>query len=240
MSEEQKKFSFLESLKRTILNTDKEEPKNPSDDEAMPKPAPRAMSVKSVQPPSDEEDNFKFKGISNAKEIDVKFAENFADSGGKFIFVEDIPQLFVFLNSIKKDNKWNNIYSVDKSFTRLMKENNFQTENFDILLDHSDAAISFCYSLSADEGVIILSPEEATNRRLVTFPKNHIIVAFKDQLKPNIEKAIWGFRETYEDRLPSVLELYPEKPVARSNHKTLLSAEGPKNVYLFYIDSEIE
>lgn len=236
MSEEQKKFSFLESLKRTILNNDKEETKNSSEGESVSK----AMSVKSVQPPADDTTNFQFKGISNAKELDVKFAENFADSGGKFIFVENIPQLFNFLNSIKEENKWNNIFSIDRAFTQLMRENKFQVEDHDILLDHSDAAISFCYSLSAEEGVIILSPEEATNRRLVTFPKNHIIVAFKDQLKPNIEKAIWGFRETYENRLPSVLELYPEKPVARSNHKTMLSAEGPKNVYLFYIDSEIE
>lgn len=235
MSEEQKKMSFLESLKKTILNTEKEENNILPESEDV----PRTIAVKSVQAPTEDLINFKFKGVSSAKDLEVRFAENFVDSGGKFIFVENIPELFEFLNSLKIESKWNNIFSIDKEFSKLMAKHNFQTDENEFLLDSSDAAITLCYSLSADEGVIILSPEEATNRRLISFPKNHIIVAFKDQLMPNIDKAIWGFRESYENRLPSVLELYPEKPVAKTNHKTLLSAEGPKNVFLFYIDKEI-
>lgn len=235
MSEEQKKMSFLESLKKTILNSEKEETKNLPEPEDVPK----TIAVKSVQPPVEDLIQFSFKGVSSAQDLEVRFAENFVDSGGKFIFVENLPELFEFLSSLKTENKWNNIFSVDKDFSRLMAKHSFQAEENDYLLDNSDAAVTLCYSLSADEGVIILSPEEATNRRLNTFPKNHIIVAFKDQLKPNIEKAIWGFKDSYESRLPSVLELYPEKPVAKTNHKTLLSAEGPKNVFLFYIDKEI-
>lgn len=237
MSEEPKKMSFLESLKKTILNTDKEEPVvNPSLFDDAP---PKAMSVKSVQAPTDEVPQYKFKGVSNAADIEVRFAENFVDSGGKFIFVDNVQELFQFLSSLKAENNWNHIFSIDGDFSKLMTKYEFQIGEEEYELQKSDAAVTLCYSLSSDEGVIVLSPEEATSRRLSTFPDVHIIIAFKDQLKPNIDKAIWGFRESYGDRLPSVLELYHEKPVARTNHRILLSAEGPKNVYLFYIDKEI-
>lgn len=244
MSEEQKKFSFFKSLKDSILNTEKETTTEENNSEAentvVNTEDTKTLHVKSVSPNLDEDDAYKFKGVSAAEDLDIRFAENFVDSGGKFIFAENRMEVFQFLNSLKEENDWNHVFPVEFGLKNLMKEFQFQSEDFEYLLDNSDAAVSFCYSLSADEGVVILTPEEATSRRLVSFPDHHIIIAYKDQLKQNIEKAVIGFQENFDERLPSVLELYPEKPVARTYHKTLLSAEGPKNVYLFYIDSEIE
>lgn len=244
MPEEEKKLTFLQSLKKTILNTEKaatpEENTSEAQNSTSEQEENKTLHVKSVSPSVDANDNFKFKGVSTATDTAIKFAENFVDSGGKFIFAENIPEVFQFLSSLKADNKWNHIFPTTFSLKTLMKEFQFQTDDFETLLENANAAVSFCYSLSAAEGVIVLTPEEATTRRLVSFPENHIIIAFKDQLKENIDEAIAGFQEKFDDRLASVLELYPEKPVARTYHKTLLSAEGPKNVYLFYIDSEIE
>lgn len=244
MSEDQKKFNFFKSLKDSILKTDKESVSQENDakkeTDSLNLEDTKTLFVKSVAPSLKDDDTYKFKGISSAQDLDIKFAENFVDSGGKFIFAENMKEVFQFLESLKEENGWNHIFPVEFGLKNLMKEFKFQPEDFNLLMENADAAVSFCYSLSADEGAIILTPEEATNRRLVAFPNHHIIIAFKDQLKVDIEKAVIGFSEKFDDRLPSVLELYPEKPVARTYHKTLLSAEGPKNVYLFYIDAEIE
>ena len=191
MSKEENKFNFFKSLKKTILNTEKDSEKkdalskkNTSEDtDALNLDDNKTIFVKSVSPNLETETTFKFKGISSAVEKDIKFAENFIDSGGKFIFAENMIQVVELLDSLKEKNKWNHIFPVDFDLKELMTKLSFQPEDKENILENSDAAISFCYSISADEGVVILSPEEATSRKLSTFPENHIIIAFKDQLK---------------------------------------------------------
>ncbi|MGB1017836.1 MAG: LUD domain-containing protein [Chitinophagales bacterium] len=240
MSEEQKKINFFKALKNVMSNSEENASKNKAAQTEDEDNVLRHISLKTVTPTGENQETEKFTGISKATDLDIQFAENFVDSGGKFIFTENEEELIQFLASLKTENNWNNIFSIEQKINRLFQLHAFQNQNFDILLENADAAISMCYSLSATEGVIILSPEEATTRRLVTFPKNHIIIAFKNQLKKDIKEAILGFREQFDDRLPSVLELYNNKPVAKFNHKTLLSADGPENVFLFYIDKDIE
>lgn len=241
MSEEQKKFNFLKALKETILKKEKPDGLEPNsqDAEIVDTTDSKQLFVKSVSPNQEDESLYKFKGISAAQELDIRFAENFVDSGGKFIFAENMLEVVQLLESLKKEHQWNHVFPIELELKNLLNKFGFQSDSDIDVIDDSSAAISFCYSLSADEGVIILTPEEATSRKLSTFPENHIIIAFKNQLKPNIEKAVLGFQDIFNNRLPSVLELYPEKPVSRTYHKMLLNAEGPKNVFLFYIDSDL-
>jgi L-lactate dehydrogenase complex protein LldG len=239
MPEEQKKFSFFDSLKKTILPNDEEIKENsnslPDEDDLL-----KPIAVKSVTHTQVELESENFVGMSSAKEIDVKFAENFVHSGGKFIYCENEKEMVNYLSSLKMENEWNYVFPVDAKIHQLFSHTSFQDNGLEIKIDQADAAISLCYSLSASEGVIILSPEEATTRRMVNFPNNHLIIAYKKQLKNTVEEAILGFKDKFDLRLPSVLELYPNKPIAKKHHKYLLSADGPKNVFLFYIDSDIE
>jgi len=55
---------------------------------------------------------------------------------------------------------------------------------------------------------------------------------------PVIAEATKGFEQKYGGRLASLLELHKGRPVTKEHHKKLLKAEGPEDVYLFYIDQE--
>jgi L-lactate dehydrogenase complex protein LldG len=176
-------------------------------------------------------------GQTKTMAIDVTFAENFVSQGGKFIYCENTSQLFLFLKSLQEQFKWNYIFSWNPALRNLMEKYEFQKDDPEMLIQYSDAAISFCDTLVAEHGVIVLSPDQSSNRKLTTFPKHHIIIASQNNLVATIEDAIKVFNNNYFNRLPAVLELNDDKKVYRSNHSRMLSADGTKDVYVFYVDT---
>lgn len=177
------------------------------------------------------------KGPSSADEMDVRFAENFSASGGKFVYCESQDKLVAYLQSLKTENKWNFIYSWEPGLRGFLSTLGFVQENDEeFLIDNSDAAASQCFALLADEGVIMLTPDQATHRRLTTFPPHHVIFASKDSLVPNLERGLDNFRGQYFDKLPSLIELNEKRPICKANHARLLDASGSSNVYVFYLD----
>ena len=240
MSKKSNKYQFLKSLRNTVLNkeqnilvneklTEKKQEENLNIEK-------KNESIKDIEK---KKVILPYKNISDSSFLDEKFAENFVNSGGKFIYCENNIEFFHFLNSLKKEKKWNHIFSWNYDLLDFLQSNRFQQNEISIEMADADAAMSYCYKLSANEGVIVLSPEQATNRRIVNFPKSHIIIAYKNQLKETILDAISGFSENYGERLPSLLELHEGKPVCKENHQLLLNADGPTDVYLFYIDTDI-
>jgi L-lactate dehydrogenase complex protein LldG len=169
---------------------------------------------------------------------DVEFAENFVTQGGKFIYCESTEQFFVYLKSLQTENKWNYIFSWNQNLVKLMTKYEFQENDPEMLIQFTDAALSFCESLIAENGTILLSPDQSSHRKLTTFPKFHIIVACKKNLEKTLEEALKKFNESYINRLPSILELNEEKKHYKANHTRLLSATGTNEVFVFYIDSE--
>jgi hypothetical protein len=56
-------------------------------------------------------------------------------------------------------------------------------------------------------------------------------------LVESLNEAINLFKLEYFDRLPALLELDDDRPCYKANHSRLLSADGTKDVYVFYIDT---
>lgn len=184
-----------------------------------------------------EEEKPSFKGDSNAEELDVRFAENFTAKGGKFIYCQSTKELIAYIKSLQEEYKWNHIFSWDHHLkTQLEKLGLVQEGEF--FMDESDAAISENFALLADEGAIMLTPDQATNRRLTTFPGHHIILASKANLIDNLENAIKEFNHSYIDKLPSLIDLDKENKICKANHARLLSAQASAEVYVFYLDEK--
>ena len=176
--------------------------------------------------------------MESSVNLDIEFAQKFTAQSGKFVYCENTQQFFAMLSSLKSESKWNFIYTWAQPLRDMMARNDFQLDQDPLLMEQSEAAISFCDSLVADSGVIMLSPDQATNRRLTTFPGHHIIVANRKSMVPEIETALARFKNSYFNKLPSIIELNPEKKVYKDNHSRLLNAEGTRDIYIFYIDQD--
>lgn len=235
MSEEKEKFGFFKSLRKQLLSDKEESPENKGieDEENV----LREITITTVKPTEKITETPLYKNISNSEYLDVKFAENFVNSNGKFIYCENKKEFFIFLNSLKKEKKWDYFFSWNLKLMEFFNDK-FQTDDIGFKINEADAAISYCFSLAANEGVIVLNPEQSTNRKMLNFPKTQIIIAYKNQLKETVVEAIENFENYFPERLPSLLELHKGNPVSKENRKILLNADGPSDVYLFYIDTD--
>jgi len=178
----------------------------------------------------------KFVGASKAEDLDVRFAENFVAKNGKFIYCENKEQLVAYINSLKEQNKWNHIFTWDIRLKEKLSQLGFKQEGESFFMDESDAAISGNFALLANEGAIMLTPDQATNRRLTTFPSHHIILASKKNLRKDLDEAIEDFNKEYIDKLPSLIDLDKENKICKANHSRLLNAQGSAELYVFYLD----
>lgn len=185
-----------------------------------------------------EENKVSFKGKSVAEELDIRFAENFTEAGGKFVYCENSSAFFKMLQSLKLENDWNEFYVCDHDINIFMQNYGFENGQVYKKMEDCDVAISYCYGLVADEGVVMLAPHQATNRRLTDFPNHHVLIAYKSNLISNIEEALTDFKNTFHDKLPSIIELNENSPVYQTHKAHLLNASGTSSVYVFYIDEE--
>jgi L-lactate dehydrogenase complex protein LldG len=191
---------------------------------------------KSIREEEDKRLTPSFRGPSTAEDLDLRFAENFSASSGKFVYCENLQTFALLLESLKEENHWNFVFSWNPVIKKILDQFDFQNKTIGFFMDNSDAAISDCFGILANEGVVMLTPNQATNRRLTSFPPHHILIANRSHLFENLDLAIESFQKEYYDKLPSLVELNKDRKVCKANHARLLNAEGTANVYVFYID----
>ncbi len=177
-----------------------------------------------------------FIGSSTALDLDLRFAENFNSNDGKFIYCKDVDELFSLLCSLQEQMEWNYFHTTDATVQELFKQFKFQEGEEKLRMEDSDAGVTQCFSLLANEGLVLLSPDQATSRRLTNFPNHHIIIASNSQLNVDLEQGLLSFKEQFLDKLPSLIELDENLKVCKANHARLLHAKGTPNVYVFYVD----
>lgn len=172
--------------------------------------------------------------------LDIKFATNFSGKQGRFIYCATLEEMnkqlsdFCRVKQINKISIWEDylrIYLEQKGFD-MVKENK--------PMEQSDAVISLCEGLIAEEGSIMFSAEQNSRRTLDVFPPIHIVLAHKKQLKINIEHGLEEYKFRYDDALPFLFQLGDNIPKYRNiDNKLIINADGTKDVYVFYSEEPI-
>ena len=108
-------------------------------------------------------------------------------------------------------------------------------------LENSNAAMCLCETLVADTGSLILSPKQASRRRLPVFPRVQIFLADTTQIAADLNKAIDLFNLKNRGELPSVLDLADNaKGHYYHDGNLVLKAEGTSEIYVFLVDEKIK
>jgi len=174
------------------------------------------------------------------KDLDIRFATKFIQANGKFIFCENIKQAIEDLRMLKAEKGWSHIFCWENEIKDAFCENNFQKGSIGFTIENSDAAISLCESLIADEGTIILNPKQASRRRLHCFPKTHIIITDLAHLIGGEAEGLERFTALNKGELPSIIKL----GACNNGHfydkqRLILNSEGTEDVYVFLVDQII-
>jgi L-lactate dehydrogenase complex protein LldG len=173
-------------------------------------------------------------------DLDIRFATKFSETGGKFIFCESVKEAVEGMQMLKNENGWKHIFCWENEIKDAFGEANFQKGAIGFTIENSDAAVSLCETLIADDGTIILNPKQASRRRLTCFPKTHIILTDVAHLKANEMEGLEKFYRLHKGELPSIVKLGScNNGHFYDKQRLILNAEGTEDVYVFLVDQFI-
>lgn len=178
--------------------------------------------------------------MPDEKDLDIRFATSFIKAGGKFIFCETIREAIQQLEGLKEDMNWSHVFCWENEVRDAFMNYGFQKGSIGFTIENSDAAISLCETLIAEDGTILLNPKQASRRRLPVFPKTHIIFTDVAHLAAREVDALEQFKKTHKGELPSLIKIGScNNGHFYDKQRLILNAEGTENVYVFLIDEII-
>jgi L-lactate dehydrogenase complex protein LldG len=193
--------------------------------EPTPIPFPQSEGSSSVYQPS-------------KQEKEVEFAEQFARVQGKFIYSADPSEMLQQLKLLINRYGWTRIFCRETELLKMLDEPLKELVRSDGLPD-ADAAITSCELLVARTGSILLSAGQESGRTVSVYTPVHICIAWTKQLVYDIREGLEFLQDKYKNGLPSLITLATGPSRTADIEKTLVvGVHGPKEVYVFLIDTE--
>jgi hypothetical protein len=166
--------------------------------------------------------------------IDEKFTINFKANGGKFLYCENLNEIFQNLQNIIEENNW------EESKTLLIDDNlkdKFKSTNLNPIskVSESDIFLTTCENLIANDGSLLISSNQIFEKKLPELPVNFIVFATTSQLVENIGEGLRGIKSKNKQKIPTNITTI--KHFKSSHEKDFLSyGSSAKNLYLLLLE----
>ena len=97
-------------------------------------------------------------------------------------------------------------------------------------------SLTTCEALAARTGSILVSSAQIEGRRLISAAETHIVLAYANQVCPDIPEAMDVVERKFGDSFPSQVTIITGPSRTSDIEKTLvLGAHGPKNLYVLLV-----
>lgn len=134
--------------------------------------------------------------------IDERFTINFKANGGKFLYCENLNEIFENLDRIIEENEWqeNKVLLLDKNLedkfknTRLKKTSKISDSSF---------FLTTCENLIANDGSLLISSKQIYEKKLPELPVNFIVFATTSQIVENIGEGLRGIKSKNREKIPT-------------------------------------
>lgn len=169
--------------------------------------------------------------------LDILFAEQLNAVSGVFVFCEDEIQLVENLLDLAEKKNWRKIYAWEPKLQALLDKYEFPSYSTDTDFLNADVGITFCESLIARNGSVLISNGSKAGRRLSIYPHIHIVIAYTSQLVLDLKDGFKRLKEKYPENLPTMVSNITGPSRTADIEKTLvLGAHGPKELYVFLLE----
>lgn len=166
--------------------------------------------------------------------IDEKFTINFKANGGKFLYCENMEEIYKTFKNILHENNWegNSVFLLDSRLKDLFKD-------FDLKVtrnpSESDYFLSTCEYLIADDGSLLISSNQIAEKQLRDLPLNFVIYATTSQFVENIGEGLRGIKNKNREKIPTNITTI--KHFKAIEDKNFLSyGSSSKNLYLLLLE----
>jgi len=169
--------------------------------------------------------------------LEIIFAQQLTKLNGKFIYCENQKELSENLSSLMEENKWEKIFSFEKSVKEILKKSNLPFSENEKDISHVNVGVSLCEYLVARTGSVLTTSRQNAGRRLPAFANYHIVIAYTSQLVYTLQEALSGIKKKYEKNFPSMIVNITGPSRTADIEKTLVQgAHGPKEIYVFLVE----
>lgn len=171
--------------------------------------------------------------ISNESSLDLIFAKNFTDSGGRFIYLDHQNSTKEIFEKIILENNWkiDNVCSLDS----------YISKNLDIRLirnidnEKVKALVTGCEFLLSNSGRILICNKQIKNNRIDNLPPVVIILARMDQFVSDLSEGMSKLKNKYKTNYPSNITTIVVKN--KLNEDSFLAyGNSAKDIYLILSD----
>ena len=164
--------------------------------------------------------------------LEVIFADEFTKLQGKFAYCIDEEDLLLQVQHLTVLKEWTKIYCSEEKWSRHFSNT--------INLAGCDAAVTGCEYLVARTGTIVMSTTQQSGRTVSVYAPVHICIAYTNQLVYEIKDALQSLKVRYAGNIPSLITFASGPSRTADIEKTLVTGvHGPKEVYLFMVDSDL-
>ncbi len=165
--------------------------------------------------------------------IDESFTINFKTNGGKFLYCENLDEVFDNLFLILKENDWEEkpVFFYDDNLKERFKSCNLKIGG----LNEANYFITTCENLIADDGSLLISSNQIAEKKLNEFPSHLIVFATTSQIVTNIGEGLREIKSKNAQKIPTNITTI--KHFKQADEKDFLSYGSPsKNLYLLLLE----
>lgn len=169
--------------------------------------------------------------------LEIMFAQKLTALNGKFVFCENEIEFTNSLTALVSEQKWDKIFTVEPLIKELLQKTNllFSDKEQDFL--ELNVGITFCESLVARTGTVMITSRQLSGRRLPIYPNYHIVLAYTSQLVLTVKEALKLINDKYVNQQPSLIAAISGPSRTADIEKTLVQgAHGPKEIFVFLVD----
>ncbi|MEW4924916.1 LUD domain-containing protein [Algibacter sp. 2305UL17-15] len=166
--------------------------------------------------------------------IDEKFTINFKANGGKFLYCDNLNEVFQNFSYICQENGWDEkpVLIIDDNLSEKFK-------SCDILptkkLSEAEYFLTTCENLIATDGSLLISSNQIAGKKLPELPANFIVFGTTSQIVDNIGEGLRGIKSKNRQKIPTNITTI--KHFKSSDEKDFLSyGSSAKNLYLLLLE----
>lgn len=177
----------------------------------------------------DPDDNF----ISEESSLDLIFAKNFTESGGRFIFLDQQNSSKDIFDKIVEENQWEieNVCSLDSDISK-----NLDIKSIRKIDDNKvKALVTGCEFLLSNSGRILICNKQIKNNKIESLPSVLIILASMDQFVSDLSEGMTKLKHKYKTKFPSnITTIVVKNKLNEDNFLTY--GNSAKDIYLILSD----
>lgn len=165
--------------------------------------------------------------------LDLIFAKNFTESGGRFIYLDEGNSVKEIYKKIIEENQWEhkNVCSLDPDISKnldLRLIRNIDNENV-------KALVTGCEFLLSNTGRILICNKQIKNNKIENLPPVVIILARFDQFVSDLSEGMSKLKNKYKTKFPSnITTIVVKNKLNEDNFLTY--GNSAKDIYLILSD----